>query len=201
MSAEPVYYSHSGADNDAVTDDYEPVPDWVRKPGGFTVDEFFRLPNLPPHTELIDGELVFVSPHARFHMRMLRLLERVLDDAVPGHLEVIREMNVVIGDRQAPEPDLSVIPLDAVNGLRDTRYPAEVVLLAVEVESPDSELRDRERKPQLYAQGGIPHYWRVAQVDGKPVVHVYRLDPETKSYVLTGVHHERLRSSEPSTST
>ena len=161
-----------------------------------TVDEFFALPDLPNHAELIDGQLIVPSPQARFRMRMLRLLEWALDEAVPEHLEVIREMNVVIGPRQAPEPDLSVIPVEAVNGIRDTRYPAEIVLLAVEVESPDSELRDRERKPQLYAQAGIPHYWRVAEENGRPVVHVYRIDPETKSYELTGVHHERLKSSE-----
>ncbi|OWA14688.1 hypothetical protein B9W68_11140 [Streptomyces sp. CS227] len=29
---------------------------------GYTVDDLLTLPDLPPHTELIDGSLVFVSP-------------------------------------------------------------------------------------------------------------------------------------------
>jgi hypothetical protein len=34
---------------------------------GYTVDDLFTLPDLPPHTELIDGSLVFVSPQRDFH--------------------------------------------------------------------------------------------------------------------------------------
>ncbi|MEW2387318.1 hypothetical protein AB0933_03030 [Streptomyces venezuelae] len=38
-------------------------PTWPVPPkGGWTADDLDRLPNLPPHTELIDGSLVFVSP-------------------------------------------------------------------------------------------------------------------------------------------
>lgn len=35
-----------------------PVP----PPGGYIVDDLFSLPDLPPHTELIDGGLVFACP-------------------------------------------------------------------------------------------------------------------------------------------
>lgn len=46
----------------------EPIPDWLRPPpGGFTADDLDRLPDLPPHTELIDASLVLVSPQSRFH--------------------------------------------------------------------------------------------------------------------------------------
>ncbi|WP_280475431.1 hypothetical protein [Nocardia farcinica] len=38
----------------------EPLPDWVIPPaGGYTVDAFLKLRDLPKHTELIDGGLVF----------------------------------------------------------------------------------------------------------------------------------------------
>lgn len=36
---------------------------------GYTVDDLFTLPDLPPHTELIDGSLVFVSPRRAGHDR------------------------------------------------------------------------------------------------------------------------------------
>ena len=63
--------------------------------------------------------------------------------------------------------------------------------------SPDSEARDRERKPQLYARAGIPHFWRVEQESGRPTVYVYELDPATHAYALTGIHHDELELSLP----
>ncbi|GAB6901185.1 Uma2 family endonuclease [Kineosporia succinea] len=195
MSAEVMHRACSRADNDVVTN--EPVPDWVRKPGGYTVDEFFQLPDLPPHTELIDGGLVFVSPHRWFHMVVLRFLEQALVPTAPRHLRVSREMNVVLGERQAPEPDLSVIRAEALGGIADTRFPAGAVLLAVEVVSPGSEIRDRERKPQLYAAAGIQHYWLVEEEDGRPVVQVYELGSVTNTYGLTGVYRDRLKLTVP----
>jgi Uma2 family endonuclease len=50
------------------------------------------------------------------------------------------------------------------------------VVLAVEVVSPDSENRDRARKPQLYAEAGIPHFWRIGDSSGRITVYVYGLD-------------------------
>ena len=197
MSTEPVYSTGSTNDNDAMTDHHEPVPDRWRKPGGYTVDEFFELPDLPPHTELIDGELVLVSPQRLFHMMVIRQLEQALLESVPAHLAVIREMNVVIGRRNAPEPDLSLVPVEALGDLDDTRYPTEVVLLAAEVESPDSIKRDRVRKLNLYAEGGIRHYWRIERQNDQPVVHVYELDPAARAYRLTGVHRDRLKLAIP----
>jgi hypothetical protein len=32
----------------------------------------------------------------------------------------------------------------------------------------------------------------VEESDGKPVVYVYELDPATKAYALTGIHHGKL---------
>lgn len=106
-------------------------------------------------------------------------------------------MNVVLGERQAPEPDLSVIRAEALGGIADTRFPAGAVLLAVEVVSPGSEIRDRERKPQLYAAAGIQHYWLVEEEDGRPVVQVYELGSVTNTYGLTGVYRDRLKLTVP----
>lgn len=52
------------------------MPDWLRPPpGGFTADDLDRLRDLPPHTELIDGSLVFASRQTRFHLLAMRILE------------------------------------------------------------------------------------------------------------------------------
>ncbi|MER8264563.1 Uma2 family endonuclease [Streptomyces griseus] len=166
---------------------------------GYTVDDLFTLPDLPPHTELIDGSLVFVSPQRDFHSTMIDLLMTGLRSTAPPEVRVRREMTVVLDRRNAPEPDVSVVRTEAITGLDVTRYQAADVLLAVEVVSPDSEARDREAKPHKYATAGIPHFWLVETTgtDRHPVVRVYELDPVTKAYALTGIHHDRLKTGVP----
>ncbi|MET9655951.1 Uma2 family endonuclease [Streptomyces sp. NPDC006510] len=173
-----------------------PVP----PPDGYTVDDLFTLHDLPPHTELIDGSLVFVSPQRKFHTLAMYLLEQGLRSHVPDDLRVRREMAVVLGRRNAPEPDLVVVTAEADGDQRQTRYQAADVLLAVEVVSPDSEDRDRDRdtKPHKYAGAGIQNFWLVEMSEnGRPVVWTYALDPVTTKYVSTGVHHDRLKLSVP----
>ncbi|MEN3307623.1 MAG: hypothetical protein V7603_3825 [Micromonosporaceae bacterium] len=181
MSAEPVFGR------------LEPPPE------GFTAEDLDRIPDLPPRTELVDGSLVLVSPQKLFHMRVISLLEDNLRRLArrEGTLRVRREMSVVLGHRQRPVPDLILVRAEADGEPTQTAYPAEAVLLAVEVVSPDSEVRDRERKPQLYAQAGIPHFWRVEDPSGKITVYVYEIDPATGSYSVTGIFHDRLVLSVP----
>lgn len=185
MTAEPAKVAHQW-----------PVP----PQDGYTVDDLFTLPELPPHTELIDGSLVFVSPQRDFHTIMIDLLVNGLRRSVPPGLRVRREMTVVIDRRNGPEPDVSVIRADTLPR-GQTRYQAEDVVLAVEVISPDSEARDRNTKPAKYAAAGIPNFWLVetAGADQHPVVHVYELDRLTQAYALTGIHHDRLKTTVPFT--
>jgi Uma2 family endonuclease len=175
-----------------------PYPEWVIPPvGGFVAEDLDRFPDLPPHTELIDGSLVFVSPQASFHMRVLRVLETALWACVPAHLAVQREMSVKLARRQRPEPDIMVTLASADSGMNQTTFQAGDAVLVVEVVSEESQERDRKRKPSLYAEAGIVHFWRIEQVDGRAVVYVYELDPASGLYALTGIHHDRLRLSAP----
>ncbi|MFG2024109.1 Uma2 family endonuclease [Streptomyces sp. NPDC048825] len=184
----------SAARDYGLDDDYE----WARPPqGGWTADDLDELPNLPPHTELIDGSLVFVSPQTRFHSLAMRLLENSLLDQVPDELDVMREMTIKLNKRNRPEPDVLVIRTDADAGPKQTWFRPEDVIIAVEVVSEDSEDRDREVKPQKYARAGIQHYWRVEEIEGLPVVYVYELDPATKVYGLTGIFHDKLELTVP----
>ncbi|MFE9170512.1 Uma2 family endonuclease [Streptomyces kebangsaanensis] len=184
----------SAAREYGLDEDYE----WPRPPaGGWTADDLDRLPNLPPHTELIDGSLVFVSPQTSFHMRTIRLLDLALLDQVPGKFDVFREFTVTLNRQNRPEPDVVVVRADADTGPKDTRLLPEDVVLAVEVVSEDSVARDREVKPRKYAGAGIPHYWRVEEEQGLPVVYVYELDSVTRSYIPNGVYRNRLKLAVP----
>jgi Uma2 family endonuclease len=175
------------------------VPGWmIPPPDGFTAEKFLAMDGLPPHTELIDGSLVFVSPQRDFHGVTMYVLRNGLQQAVPEHLRVRQEMSVVVGKRNCPEPDVLVLTAEAVTSKKQTSFPAEAVVLAVEVVSPSSEERDRERKPVLYARAGIRHFWRVELGDDdRPVVYVYELDQSTHAYGLVGIHHDRLKLSSP----
>ncbi|OON75954.1 Uma2 family endonuclease [Streptomyces tsukubensis] len=180
----------------------QPQYSWPVPPqGGFTVDDLSTLPDLPPHTELLDGSLVFVSPQRDFHSVVIDLLVAGLRVAVPARYRIRREMTVVLDRHNGPEPDVCVVRAEAKVSAKQTRYVADDVLLAIEVVSPDSEGRDRDAKPRKYAAAGIVHFWLVemAEGNGHPVVHVYELDPLTRSYALTGIHHERLKLAAPFT--
>ncbi len=174
------------------------LPAWAfPPPDGFTADDLDRLTALPPHTELIDGSLVFVSPQADFHGLTMYVLEDALHRTAPEHLRVRREMTVTLGPRQRPEPDLLVIRASADPGPKRTAYQAADVVLVVEVMSPESEERDRKRKPLLYAEAGIPHFWRIENDSLRPIVYTHELEPATRTYVPTGIHHDRLKTSVP----
>ncbi|WP_410540273.1 Uma2 family endonuclease [Streptomyces sp. KL2] len=180
----------------------EPLPtsSWpVPPPDGYTADDLDRIPDLPPHTELIDGSLVFVSPQKYFHSMAVDLLVMSLRQQVPDELRACREMSVVLNGRNRPEPDVMIIRAEAVTEeAEETGFRAEDVVLAAEVVSPDSEERDRKRKPQLYAEAGIPHFWRIEKGTGRrPVVYVFELEPATRGYVPTGIHHDRLKLTVP----
>lgn len=182
----------------------EELPAWAfPPPGGFTADDLDRMPHLPPHTELIDGSLVFVSPQRYFHTLAMYLLEAGMRRTAPEDVRFGREMSLVLGKRNRPEPDLMALKAGAVATRqrgKKTGFQPEDVLLAVEVVSEESEERDRKRKPQLYAEAGIPHFWRVEEAEGmRPVVYVYELDPATAAYSLTGIFREQLKLSVPFT--
>ncbi|MFE0801896.1 Uma2 family endonuclease [Streptomyces sp. NPDC058812] len=133
------------------------------------------------------------------YANVIDLLVWGLRAGLPAEFRVSREMTTILDRRNGPEPEVSVIRAEAVTGPAQTSYKAKDVLLAVEVVSPDSESRDRTTKPQKYAAAGIPNFWRVEQggTDGRPVVHVYELEPVTKAYVHTGIHRDRIKVDKP----
>jgi Uncharacterized protein conserved in cyanobacteria len=193
-------------DDDTVRDvpsalEYWPSP----PPWGWTSEDLDRLPSEGPngepdffkHVELIDGVLVFMSPRRRFHEWVGFGLRVVLNAQAPAHLKAMTHMDVRLGPRTRPCPDVLVVDAEAAADRDRTCYRPDEVHLVVEVTSPESVDRDRDLKPREYAAAGNPHFWRVEEDDGRPVVYVYELDPATAAYALTGIHHGRLRVTVP----
>jgi Uma2 family endonuclease len=150
------------------------------------------------HIELIDGELIVMSPQTEFHRLMVEGLCFELKRQAPSEFTATREMDVVLGERQRPCPDVSIVSAAAATAdLNRTFYTPDDVSMVVEVVSRSSEIRDRETKPRRYAEAGIRHFWRVENDGGRPVAYVYELDPATRIYSLTGIFHDRLTTSVP----
>lgn len=139
----------------------------------FTADEVWRMVEIgllgedEPY-ELIDGELLYVSPASPPHVNVVADLNTKLVIAY-GEAYRVRGGGPVAGIADSiPEPDLAVIPTTLVSD--DRRAVSGEMLLVVEV-SVTSVRRDI-RKGEIYAAAGVPEYWRV-DVDGR-VVHVHR---------------------------
>ncbi|MFJ4838265.1 Uma2 family endonuclease [Streptomyces sp. NPDC088746] len=176
----------------------EPEPRWAVPPlGGWTADDLDTLPNLPPHTELIDASLVFACPQTLFHSAAVSFFSGQLRSSAPPGLEVVGRFTIDIDRFNRPEPDVIVVDDEVMQNLDRTRLPAESVRLAIEVVSPESGSRDRETKPVKYARVKIPHFWRVENHNGRAVVYVFELEPATGSYTSTGVFHDRMKVSVP----
>ncbi|MFF4129194.1 Uma2 family endonuclease [Microbispora rosea] len=176
--------------------EYWPAP----PPWGWSADDLDHLPSEGPNgepdffkrVELIDGALVFISPQRRFHQSLIRGLTERLDAEAPSHLSAVQRMDVKLGERTRPRPDVMVIDAEAAADNARTFYQAREVRLVIEIVSPESVERDRKLKPLRYAEAGIPHFWRVEESDGRPVVYVYERDPATGAYTPTGIHHGHL---------
>jgi hypothetical protein len=83
----------------------DPTYDWPRPPvGGYTADDLDRLPNLPPHTEPIDGSLVIVSPQTLSHAEVIDLLKQRPAALAPPEWRAAREMTITLGPRNVPFP-------------------------------------------------------------------------------------------------
>jgi Uma2 family endonuclease len=118
-------------------------------------------------TELIEGEIIVVSPQAARHIfvksepsyRLRRALEELGSD-----LSVGIHGSVAIDDHSLPEPDIFLT--DAIG--EEGYIPVSSVHFAVEVAitSLDFDLAGKQR---LYALHGVPEYW-VADVNGR-VIH------------------------------
>ncbi len=156
-------------------------------------EEFLALP-VDHRVELLDGSLL-VSPAGRaLHQWLSSQLWVVLNTAAPASLRVLEAVNVRVAPGCILIPDLTVVTdldLDIVV------FPAADVRLAVEITSPGNLVTDRAIKPQLYAQAGIPHYFRIELCHGQPTGLVFALTGERYVETARFAPGERTRMVEP----
>ena len=135
-----------------------------------TLEEFFSLPedNTRRH-ELLDGVYVVSPPPSYRHQRVVMELYLRLTPALDRRPDLLLFPvlgDIVLGPRTVVQPDLFVIPKPASRDVqwRDVGRP----VLAIEVLSPSTAVRDRGIKRQLYQEAGVPEYW-IIDIDSRLV--------------------------------
>ena len=131
--------------------------------------------------ELIDGELLAMTPEGSRHAAVIQLVAAGLRQVFDSGFDVRVQHPLAADDYSEPEPDVAVVP-GAIRDYMDA-HPTSAVLV-VEV-SNESLHRDRTVKQRLYAASGIPEYWIVALPDHR--LEVYR-DPAEDSYHTVSQH-------------
>ncbi len=135
-----------------------------------TVEDYLALDSERyRRSELVDGMLVEVNPpHGRHQLMAANLLVALRAIAPAGHT-VLQEWGwVTRAGHSVREPDLMVVPSQLVDAPLLEAPP----LLAVEVLSPDSGLRDLLDKREEYAAAGLERYL-IAAPDAEPTLLYY----------------------------
>jgi Uma2 family endonuclease len=152
----------------------------------FTVEEIERMAEAGafdegPKVELLDGELVDVSPQGPQHAARHTVLAERLAEVYRAGTHVRRQCPMRAGKRSLPEPDVAVVRGAALDYVE--RHPeGRDLVLAVEV-SVSSQALDR-KKARIYAAAGVPVYWLLDVAAKTLTVHG---DPSETGYARSSV--------------
>ena len=153
----------------------------------FTTKEYYRMAEtgiLHPdaRVELLDGEIIDMSPIGPFHGGTTKYLIDHFTQAGEGRWLLAVQDPVHLEDYSEPQPDLML--LQRAPDFYRARHPmpADVFLL---IEVADTSLGyDRERKLPACGRAGIPEVWIVNLEDR--TVEVYR-EPHLTGYAATAI--------------
>ncbi len=153
--------------------------------GPWTADDVEALADAGDHArfEVYEGGVLVASPAPGVgHQRASYWLHRALAQAAAAagaDAEVLEAVNVSLPGGKLLVPDVVVVAGGAIDE-NTTRVPSDAVLAVVEVVSPSTVSIDRAVKPVMYAEAGIPVYWRV-ELNQAPKIVVCTL--RRRSYV------------------
>jgi Uma2 family endonuclease len=156
------------------------------QPYRFTREEYHRLGEVGilgenDRIELVDGELIVMSPIGRQHAKSVRKSNNLIVQRLAGRALVDCQNALNLNPTSEPQPDFLILRSQMADS-DDLPTPADVLLI---IESADSSLGfDRGKKLRLYAQAGVPEVWIYNLLES--VIECYRA-PEEQVY--RDVHH------------
>jgi Uma2 family endonuclease len=171
---------------------------WMFPPEeGWTWDQVKEL-DVPFDWELLDGNIVVRGATMWWHDRVRNELYFQLRSAQRPPYGTEVERWTQFDDDNVPKPDIVVYDKTGIDIRNLDCTPVACVVLAVEVVSPGSRGMDRFRKPGMYAEAEIAHYWRVERgVDDVPVVHQFWRDEDSGVFIPRPVHTDKLTTVVP----
>jgi Uma2 family endonuclease len=150
-----------------------PALRWSAPDGPWTEPDLHLFPQDGHRYEIVDGSLHVTPPLDGPHEAIVRALVTTLRGAAPDGWWVCSRLGIELGASNLI-PDVTVLrPHSSGASWTD---PADVALV-VEVETPTSRRYDRLLKPTLYADAGIPAYWRIDPNAPEPQLNAYHLAP------------------------
>lgn len=109
--------------------------------------------------ELINGEIIEMSPINSLHAGTVKRLLRFLSNALTDQYLIGAQDPIDLGEYSEPEPDLSILKYREDTYINSHPGTTDILLL---IEVADSSLeKDRTVKLPLYAQADIPETWIV----------------------------------------
>jgi Uma2 family endonuclease len=161
----------------------------------FTRADYHRMAAagiIPPdaRVELLDGEVIRMSPIGPTHSAAVALLDRFLQSNVGDRALCRVQSPLALDEHSEPEPDLVLVRPRADSYRGAHPGPADVLLLIEVAES--SVALDRGQKATLYAQAGIQEYWLIDLTRNVLVVH---RDPTGDRYASAQEHDASARVS------
>ena len=148
----------------------------------FTVDEYHRLGEAgifgeDDRIELLEGELIIMSPSGLRHAALVNRLNRLLGKIGRDRWLIGAQNPVRLGNLSEPQPDITLLLPRPDDYESKTPQPDDIFLL---VEVADSSIYyDREEKLPVYAFNRIREVWIVNLVEDQ--VEIYR-NPEGEAY-------------------
>jgi Uma2 family endonuclease len=133
----------------------------------FTRDEYYRIAEVglfqEEHVELLDGEIITMSPKLAPHTYTVNQLMYALVAGLGASAIVRVQDPIVLNNWSEPEPDIAVCA-PVPDRYKQAHPRADQVLLVIEV-AESSLSYDRTRKARSYAASGIREYWIVNLID------------------------------------
>ena len=130
----------------------------------FTVDEYHRMAEAgvfheDDRLELIDGQVVEMSPIGPRHAACVDRLTRRLSQQVGDRAIVRVQSPIVLGSHAAPQPDLALLR-PPIERYAHAHPQGPDILVVIEVADTSAQY-DRSVRLPLYARAGIPEAWLV----------------------------------------
>lgn len=130
----------------------------------FTVDDYHAMTRAgilseDDRVELIEGEIVVMSPVGSRHAACVDILAELLIRAVDHRTAVRVQSPIGLGGSTEPQPDVCVL-LRREDAYSESLPQPEDVLLVIEVSDTSLDF-DRRVKARLYARHGIRQFWLV----------------------------------------